>query len=152
MQIEMTTGLVLSAGTLKGDKGVDGMGGTLGTLGTLEDVVIDRDRRSVASVGVVLDVEAAGNLPGVDIDNASRKVQLEHRVGRRLDQAHRSAGTMAIRPLVSQALRTCDITADVTWPKAFKGGVHGPDEIRAYWTERRLPTSTSVIVSPSSTA
>jgi hypothetical protein len=29
------------------------------------------------------------------------------------------------------------MTADVTWPKAFKGGfVHGPDEIRAYWTEQ----------------
>lgn len=29
------------------------------------------------------------------------------------------------------------MTADVTWPKAFKGGfVQGPDEIRAYWTEQ----------------
>jgi hypothetical protein len=29
------------------------------------------------------------------------------------------------------------MTADVTWPKAFKGGfVHGPEEIRAYWTEQ----------------
>ena len=29
------------------------------------------------------------------------------------------------------------MTADVTWPKAFKGGfVRGPDEIRAYWTEQ----------------
>src|SRR5437899_5588244 len=29
------------------------------------------------------------------------------------------------------------MTADVTWPKAFKGGfVHGPDAIRAYWTEQ----------------
>src|SRR3546814_15984534 len=28
------------------------------------------------------------------------------------------------------------MTADVTCPKAFKGGfVRGPDEIRAYWTE-----------------
>lgn len=27
------------------------------------------------------------------------------------------------------------MTADVTWPMAFKGGfVRGPDEIRAYWT------------------
>ena len=27
------------------------------------------------------------------------------------------------------------MTADVTWPMAFKGGfVHGHDEIRAYWT------------------
>lgn len=29
------------------------------------------------------------------------------------------------------------MTADVTWPKAFKGGfVRGPDEIRDYWTEQ----------------
>jgi hypothetical protein len=29
------------------------------------------------------------------------------------------------------------MTADVTWPKAFKGGfAHGHDEIRAYWTEQ----------------
>ena len=29
------------------------------------------------------------------------------------------------------------MTADVTWPKAFKGGfVQGPDEIRQYWTEQ----------------
>src|SRR3546814_19147406 len=29
------------------------------------------------------------------------------------------------------------MTADVTWPKAFKGGIaRGPDEIRAYWTEQ----------------
>lgn len=29
------------------------------------------------------------------------------------------------------------MTADVKWPKAFKGGfVHGPEEIRAYWTEQ----------------
>ena len=29
------------------------------------------------------------------------------------------------------------MTADVTWPKAFKGGlVRGPDEIRTYWTEQ----------------
>ncbi len=29
------------------------------------------------------------------------------------------------------------MTADVTWPKAFKGGfVQGPDEIREYWTEQ----------------
>src|SRR3546814_13448664 len=29
------------------------------------------------------------------------------------------------------------MTADVTWPKAFKGGfVRGPDDIRAYWTEQ----------------
>ena len=26
---------------------------------------------------------------------------------------------------------------DVAWPRAFKGGfVHGPEEIRAYWTEQ----------------
>lgn len=29
------------------------------------------------------------------------------------------------------------MSADVTWPKAFKGGVvKGPTEIRAYWTEQ----------------
>ena len=29
------------------------------------------------------------------------------------------------------------MTTDVKWPKAFKGGfVHGPEEIRAYWTEQ----------------
>ena len=29
------------------------------------------------------------------------------------------------------------MTADVAWPKAFKGGfVRGPQEIRAYWTEQ----------------
>ena len=29
------------------------------------------------------------------------------------------------------------MTADVAWPKAFKGGfVRGPAEVRAYWTEQ----------------
>lgn len=29
------------------------------------------------------------------------------------------------------------MSADVSWPRAFKGGfVHGPDEVRAYWTEQ----------------
>ena len=29
------------------------------------------------------------------------------------------------------------MTPDVAWPKAFKGGfVHGPEEVRAYWTEQ----------------
>ncbi|MEH2037176.1 nuclear transport factor 2 family protein [Nostoc sp.] len=29
------------------------------------------------------------------------------------------------------------MTADVVWPKAFKGGfVRGPEEVRAYWTEQ----------------
>jgi len=29
------------------------------------------------------------------------------------------------------------MTSDVTWPRAFKGGfVHGPEEVRAYWTEQ----------------
>ncbi|MEO7966528.1 MAG: DUF2283 domain-containing protein [Gemmatimonadaceae bacterium] len=37
------------------------------------------------SAGVVLDYDAAGNLVGIDIDNASRKVQLEHLVLSRLD-------------------------------------------------------------------
>ena len=37
------------------------------------------------SAGVVLDYDAQGNLVGIDIDNASRKVQLEHLVLSRLD-------------------------------------------------------------------
>ncbi len=29
------------------------------------------------------------------------------------------------------------MTADVIWPRAFKGGfVRGPEEVRAYWTEQ----------------
>ena len=29
------------------------------------------------------------------------------------------------------------MTPDVTWPRAFKGGfVHGPKEIRSYWSEQ----------------
>jgi hypothetical protein len=29
------------------------------------------------------------------------------------------------------------MTPDVEWPRAFKGGfVHGPEEVRAYWTEQ----------------
>jgi ketosteroid isomerase-like protein len=29
------------------------------------------------------------------------------------------------------------MTPTVSWPRAFKGGfVHGPEEIRAYWTEQ----------------
>ena len=29
------------------------------------------------------------------------------------------------------------MTPDVHWPRAFKGGfVHGPEEVRAYWTEQ----------------
>ena len=29
------------------------------------------------------------------------------------------------------------MTADVAWPRAFKGGfVQGPEEVRAYWTEQ----------------
>jgi ketosteroid isomerase-like protein len=29
------------------------------------------------------------------------------------------------------------MTPDVEWPRAFKGGfVHGPEEIRAYWTDQ----------------
>ncbi len=30
------------------------------------------------SAGIVLDYDAKGNLVGIDIDNASKKVQLEH--------------------------------------------------------------------------
>lgn len=36
------------------------------------------------STGIVLDYDAAGNLVGIDIDNASRKVQLERLVLSRL--------------------------------------------------------------------
>jgi len=32
------------------------------------------------SEGIVLDYDASGNLVGIDIDNASRKVQLKHLV------------------------------------------------------------------------
>jgi ketosteroid isomerase-like protein len=29
------------------------------------------------------------------------------------------------------------MSPDVVWPRAFKGGfVHGPEEVRAYWTEQ----------------
>ena len=36
---------------------------------------------------------------------------------------------------IDAALAT--MTPDVAWPKAFKGGfVHGPEEVRAYWTEQ----------------
>ena len=29
------------------------------------------------------------------------------------------------------------MSPDVLWPKAFKGGLaHGPEEVRAYWTEQ----------------
>ena len=29
------------------------------------------------------------------------------------------------------------MTSEVAWPKAFKGGfAHGPEEVRAYWTEQ----------------
>ena len=29
------------------------------------------------------------------------------------------------------------MTSDVAWPRAFKGGfVHGPEAVRAYWTEQ----------------
>ena len=34
------------------------------------------------SEGIVLDYDSKGNLVGIDIDNASRKVQLEHQIGR----------------------------------------------------------------------
>lgn len=37
------------------------------------------------------------------------------------------------------------MTADVAWPKAFKGGfVRGPEEIRAYWTEQWLEIDPNV--------
>lgn len=37
------------------------------------------------------------------------------------------------------------MSPDVTWPKAFKGGVvNGPNEIRAYWTEQWSEINPSV--------
>ncbi len=36
------------------------------------------------SEGIVLDYDSKGNLVGIDIDNASRKVQLEHLLVNRL--------------------------------------------------------------------
>ena len=45
------------------------------------------------SEGIVLDYDAAGNLVGIDIDNASRKVQLERLVLTGLDgEVERRAG------------------------------------------------------------
>ena len=41
------------------------------------------ERREV-STGIVLDYDAAGDLVGIDIDNASRKVQSKHLVLSRL--------------------------------------------------------------------
>ena len=44
---------------------------------------------------------------------------------------------------IDAALKT--MTADVAWPKAFKGGfVRGPQEIRAYWTEQWSEISPNV--------
>lgn len=40
------------------------------------------------------------------------------------------------------------LTPDVTWPKAFKGGlVRGPEEIRAYWTEQWAEINPQVVPS-----
>lgn len=37
------------------------------------------------------------------------------------------------------------MSPDVTWPKAFKGGVvNGPNEVRAYWTEQWSEINPSV--------
>ena len=36
------------------------------------------------SEGIVLDYDSKGNLVGIDIDNASRKVQLEHLLANKL--------------------------------------------------------------------
>lgn len=52
--------------------------------------------------------------------------------------------TTALLRAVYAAFNTRDIdtalsmmTPDVAWPRAFKGGfVHGPDAVRAYWTEQ----------------
>lgn len=45
------------------------------------------------SVGIVLDYDAAGDLVGIDIDNASHKVQLKHLILSRLPgEIERTAG------------------------------------------------------------
>ena len=50
------------------------------------------ESREVAE-GIVLDYDAAGNLVGIDIDNASRKVQLQRLVLTGLDgEVERRAG------------------------------------------------------------
>jgi hypothetical protein len=58
--------------------------------------------------------------------------------------ANQSAQDIELLRAVYAAFNARDIAAalalmtlDVTWPKAFKGGLaHGPDEIRAYWREQ----------------
>jgi hypothetical protein len=55
-----------------------------------------------------------------------------------------SASQIALLRAAYVAFNTRDIdaalalmTADVAWPRAFKGGfVRGPEEVRAYWTEQ----------------
>ena len=42
-----------------------------------------RESREI-SKGIVLDYDSKGNLVGIDIDNASRKVQLEHLIVNKL--------------------------------------------------------------------
>ncbi len=55
------------------------------------------------SEGVVLDYDAKGNLVGIDIDNASRKVQLERLVLSRLP------GSGANRRLISGGRKTAGL-------------------------------------------
>ena len=63
-----------------------------------DSLYIDLSERSSVesrevSAGVVLDYDAAGDLVGIDIDNASRKVQLERLVLTRMtSQIERIAG------------------------------------------------------------
>ncbi|MDO8344201.1 MAG: nuclear transport factor 2 family protein, partial [Cellvibrio sp.] len=60
------------------------------------------------------------------------------------DMKNNSTSTTQLLSAAYSAFNARDIDAavmlmspDVTWPKAFKGGVvNGPNEIRAYWTEQ----------------
>jgi len=45
------------------------------------------------SAGVVLDYDASGNLVGIDIDNASKKVQLEHLILNKLPSRVQTVAT-----------------------------------------------------------
>jgi sporulation protein YlmC with PRC-barrel domain len=79
-KLEANAGLVLSAGTLKGDKVVDGMGETLGTL---DDLMIDLDRGSIAyavlSVGGLLgmgDKLFAIPWSAIQVDTAEKRLVL----------------------------------------------------------------------------
>ncbi len=63
-------------------------------------------------------------MPSAPPDNSSPQIEL-------LRAAYAAFNSRDIDAAVSL------MTPDVAWPRAFKGGVvHGPDEVRAYWTEQ----------------